>query len=154
MSHTAPTVITRLVDRARERAQFLAPKLIAFLASGLSVSAVLAVLASLNVHMDPVLATILVGGVSTVAAYIQRDNLLGLAPGQFSLKVIAFLVTSASATGIVATAAQLGIDLSQHTVIIGVALTVIASLFGFAKSDRVAVDLRDVEGVPDVSSLS
>lgn len=131
MSHARPTISVRLIERARK----LAPKLIAFLAAGLTSSLLIAVLASFGVQLDATLATIIVGAVSTVAAYIQRDNLLSLAPGQFSLKVLAFIVTSASATGIVATAAQLGIDLSAHSAIIGLALTVVASVFGFARAD-------------------
>jgi len=113
----------------------LAPKLVAFLATGLTVSGVLWAFQLVGLHVTPELATILVGGLSSVAAYIQRDGLLQLAPGQFSLKVIAFIVTSASATTLVALAREFGLDLAPHAPLIGSLLTVVAAAIGYLKSD-------------------
>lgn len=140
MSSATP-IHTEPVIRANEAAQYFAPKLIAFLATGLTSTALIGVLAAFGVHIDAVLAAIIVGGLSSVAAYIKRDNLLQLAPGQFSLKVVTFIVTSVSATTIVATAAQLGFDLTPWAPVIGLVLTALASVLGFAKADRTAFAL-------------
>lgn len=133
---TATPIPTRPIDRAKEAARYFAPKLIAFLATGLTSSLLIGVLAAFGIEISAVLAVIIVGGLSSVAAYVQRDNLLALAPGQFSLKVLTFIVTSVSATTIVATAAQLGLDLTPWAPVIGVVLTAVASALGFSKADR------------------
>jgi len=113
----------------------LAPKLVAFLSTGLTASGLIAALQLVGIHISAELATIVVGGIASVAAYIQRDRLLELAPGQLSLKVLAFIVTSASATTVVAIASELGADLTAHAPLIGAALTVIAALAGYFKAD-------------------
>ena len=118
----------------------LAPKLIAFLATGLTASGLLYVLSAFSVTIAPELAVILVGAVSSLAAYIQRDNLLALAPGQFSLKVLAFILTSATAAGLIALAGQIGIDLTPYSALIGVILTAAAGVVGYFQSDAVVVD--------------
>jgi len=114
----------------------LAPKLIAFLATGLTTSGVIALLALFGVTLKPELAVLIVGAVSTFAAWLLRDNILSLAPGQISLKVIAFLVTSVTVGGITAFASQLGLDLSPYSALIGVALTVAGTIVGYFKGDK------------------
>jgi len=113
----------------------LAPKLVAFLATGLTASGLIWVLQLAGITISAELAAILVGGIASVAAYIQRDRLLELAPGQLSLKVLAFIATSASATTVVAIASELGADLTAHAPLIAAALTVIAALAGYLKAD-------------------
>lgn len=113
----------------------LAPKLIAFLATGLTSSGVILVLQAFGLTIAPELAAILVGCLSSIASFIQRDNLLALAPGQLSLKVLAFVLTSASAVTVVALAGQFGVDLSPWSAAIGIVLTVISSIVGYVKSD-------------------
>lgn len=115
----------------------LAPKLVAFLATGLTASGVIYVAQLLGVAISPTLAALLVGGVSSVAAYVQRDSLLELAPAEFSMKVVIFIVTSASATSIVALLAEFGVDLSDWSAVIGAVLTVIAAALGYSKRDYV-----------------
>src|SRR5690349_8245895 len=118
----------------------LAPKLIAFLATGLTSSGLLYVLAAFGIHIAPSLAVLLVGGLSTMASFIQRDNLLALAPGQLSLKVFAFALTSVSAATVIALAAEFGVDLTPYSPAIGIVLTVIAGIIGYFKSDAAIVD--------------
>lgn len=113
----------------------LAPKLIAFLATGLTASGLLWALQLVGITISAELATILVGGIASVAAFIQRDQLLELAPGQLSLKVLAFMITSASAASVVAIAGELGIDLTPHAPLIGALLTVAGALAGYLKAD-------------------
>lgn len=113
----------------------LAPKLVAFLATGLTASGLIAALQVVGVHISAELATILVGGIASVAAYIQRDRLLELAPGQLSLKVLAFIVTSASATTVVAIASELGVELGAYAPLIGALLTLVGALAGYLKAD-------------------
>lgn len=117
----------------------LAPKLVAFLASGLTTSGVIIAAQFAGFQISTELAVMIVGSVSTVASYIQNDpNLAGLRPGQFSLKVVTFMITSATGVGVVAFLGELGIDLSAHAGIIGVILTLVASILGYAKSDAAA----------------
>lgn len=113
----------------------LAPKLVAFLATGLTTSGLLWFLQGLGLVISAELAALVVGGLSSVAAYIQRDGLLQLAPGQFSLKVVSFIITSASATTVLAVASAFGVDLSPHAPLIGALLTVLATLVGYVKTD-------------------
>lgn len=113
----------------------LAPKLVAFLATGLTASGLLAALQLVGIHISAELATILVGGIASVAAVIQRDNLLELAPGQLSLKVIALIITSASGTTVLAIAGELGIDLTDHAPLITAVLTLLAAGVGYFKAD-------------------
>jgi hypothetical protein len=124
----------------------LAPKLIAFLAAGLTSSGLIYVATLFHVTISAPLAVIIVGGVSTVAAYIQRDNLLSLSVGSLSLKVLVFAVTSVSATTVVAVLQQFGVDLTGWAPVIGVALTVIGTVIGYAKADTAPPKSRVVVG--------
>lgn len=128
----APVPITTPIERAWTK---LAPKVIAFLASGLTTSAVIGVLQLFGVTIKPELATMLVGGISTVAAFIIRDNLLALAPSQLSLKVVVFILSSTTAAGLVALLSQFGVDLSGWSWLIGVGLTAVGGLLGYSKTD-------------------
>lgn len=118
----------------------LAPKLVAFLATGLTSSGLLFVAQAFGITIAPELAVIIVGGLSSVAGVIQRDNLLTLAPGQLSLKVLAFILTSTTAAGLIALAGQLGFDLSPYSALIGIILTAVAGVIGYLKSDAAIVD--------------
>lgn len=124
-----------IIEKLKRHWGVLAPKLIAFLATGLTSSGVLYVLAAFGIQIAPTLAVIAVGGLSSVAAYIQRDNLLELGPGQFSLKVLAFILTSVTAAGVVALVAEFGVDLSPYSATISVVLTVAAGIVGYFRSD-------------------
>lgn len=115
----------------------IAPKLVAFLATGLTASLLIGVGQFFGLTISAELAALVVAGVSSVAAYIQRDNLLSLAPGQISLKVITFIVTGASATGVVALAAQFGLPLDNYAAIIGAGLTLLGAVLGYTKADQV-----------------
>lgn len=121
----------------------LAPKLVAFLATGLTTSGLIYAGTLVGLEISAELAVILVGGISSVAAFIQSDpRLAQLGPGQFSLKVVTFIVTSASAATVVALLAEFGIDLSAHSALIGAGLTILAALLGYAKSDARAAVIR------------
>ena len=114
----------------------LAPKLVAFLATGLTTSGLVYAGSLFGVEISAPLAVIVVGGLSSVAAYIQSDpRLTQLGPGQFSLKVLTFIVTSASAATVVALLAEFGIDLSAHSGLVAAGLTVLAAVLGYAKAD-------------------
>lgn len=113
----------------------IAPKLIAFLATGLTASGLIGVLAAFGIELRPDLAATLVGATSSIAAYIVRDKLLDLAPGQFSLKVLVFILTSVTAVGLVAFAGQIGFDLTPYTAAIGVIITAVGGVIGYLKSD-------------------
>jgi hypothetical protein len=138
MTHALPTPIERAWSQ-------LAPKLIAFLATGLTASALIGVvqygapLLGLQIELKPELAAILVGIVSTVAAYIQRDNLLVLPPNQFAFKVLVFAASGISATGTLALFAQFGVDLSEFTPIITAGVTLLGAVLGYFKRDRYAL---------------
>lgn len=114
----------------------LAPKLVAFLATGLSASGLLLALQLVGLQISPSLAALLVGGISSTAAFIQRDRLLDLAPGQFSLKVIAFIVTSASTATVLALLAEFGIDLSGNAPLVTALLTLATAAVGYFPADR------------------
>lgn len=125
------TATVHLVRAWRE----LAPKLVAFLATGLTASGLLWALQLVGVSISAELAALLVAGIASVAGVIQRDNLLELAPGQLSLKVIALIITSASGTTVLAIASELGVDLSDHAPLITAALTLLAAGIGYLKAD-------------------
>lgn len=114
----------------------VAPKLIAFLATGGTASVLIFIGQIFGLTISAELSALLVGGVASVAAYIQRDNLLDLAPGQLSLKVIVFIITGVSATGVVALAGQFGLVLDDYAAIIGAVLTLVGAILGFAKADQ------------------
>ncbi len=124
-----------MITNIKRQWAVLAPKLVAFLATGLTSSGVLYVLGAFGIQIAPTLAVIAVGGLSSVAAYIQRDNLLELGPGQFSLKVLAFILTSVTAAGVVSLVAEFGVDLSPYSATISVVLTVAAGIVGYFRSD-------------------
>lgn len=131
------------LDKIRRRARALAPKLVAFLATGLTASGLIAALQwaggvlDWDLTISPTLATIVVGGLSSVAAYVQRDDLLELPPAQLASKVAVFMLTSLSAVTIVTVAGEFGIDLSSASPAIGAALTLIGAALGYAQSDHV-----------------
>lgn len=134
-----PVGLSATVDRMDtiKRAWYkLAPKLIAFLATGLTASGLIALAAPFGIVISPELSAVLVGAVSTVAAFIIRDNLLALSPGQFSLKVVAFVVTSATAVGTVAFLQHFGVDLSQWTAVIGLVITGAGAIVGYLVPDQ------------------
>lgn len=62
-----PTVITRAWHD-------IAPKLLAYLATGLTGSAVVAILAALNITVAPGFAAAIVVGISAVAGYFVHDT--------------------------------------------------------------------------------
>jgi hypothetical protein len=123
----------------------LAPKLVAFLATGLTASGLIAVynwaasVLGWTWVLSPTLATIIVGIISSAAAYVQRDNLLTLAPGQIAGKVIVFVLTSTTVVTVVAIAAELGFDAAPWAPVITAALTILGAVLGYAKSDQTAV---------------
>lgn len=129
----------------------LAPKLVAFLATGLTASALIGAGQLFGLTISAELSTLLVAGVSSVAAFIQRDNLLNLAPGQFSLKVITFMVTGASATGIVVFANALGLNLDDWSWLIALVLTAAGSILGYQKADQDTLPLEDTQPMSVVS---
>ncbi|MDQ1113920.1 CHASE2 domain-containing sensor protein [Microbacterium testaceum] len=150
------------LETIRRGAKSLAPKLIAFLATGLTASGLIAALQWAGLVLgwtwtiSPTLATMIVGGLASVAAFIQRDHLLDLAPAQLAGKVAVFVVTSISAVSVVAFAAEIGIDLSGWSPLIGAALTLLATAAGYVKADKVVIDAGTADGgrVPVVTSLS
>lgn len=114
----------------------IAPKLVAFLATGLTSSGLIWALQLAGLTLSAELASTIVLGVSSVAAYIQRDGLLSLPAAQFSRKVIAFIVTSASAVTVVAAAGDLGLDLSGHVPLVTAVLAVATALVGYWTKDE------------------
>ena len=131
------------LEQIRRGGKALAPKLVAFLATGLTASMLIAVLQwaggvlGWDLTISPTLATMVVGGLSSVAAYVQRDDLLDLPPAQLASKVVVFVLTSVSAVTIVGVAAEFDIDLAPATPVIGAALTLIGAILGYAKVDHV-----------------
>jgi hypothetical protein len=150
MTHAELTPIARAWSK-------LAPKLIAFLATGLTASAVIwAVgyvggLFGYEWHLTPELAMILVGAVSTVAGYIQRDHLLDLPANQIALKVLVFALSGITATGVLALASALGLDVTPYAPLITAAVTVLAGVIGYLKSDGI-IPAGIVGTVPIISS--
>lgn len=140
-----------IIEKLKRHWARLAPKLIAFLATGVTSSGVLLVLGAFGIHLDATIATLLVGAASSTAAYIQRDNLLTLSPTQFSAKLLAFALTSITATGLVAAAGAFGIDLSSHAAAIGIVLTVVAGLVGYLKSDTQLLSVGPIAPSSDVA---
>lgn len=134
MTHAIPTAIDRLWTQ-------FAPKLVAFLATGLTASGLIWVVQYLSDLVDhPIvvpteLAVLLVGIVSTLAAYIQRDKLLDLPPRELASKVVVFALTGISATGVLSAAAAFGIDLSEYSPLITAGVTVLGALLGYFKRD-------------------
>ncbi|MCJ1709213.1 hypothetical protein [Microbacterium sp. VKM Ac-2923] len=131
------------LETIRRSAKALAPKLIAFLATGLTASALIGALQwagailGWDLTISPTLATLIVGGLSSVAAYVQRDKLLDLPPAQLASKVAVFILTSVSAVTIVAVATEFGVNLESATPVIGASLTLIGAILGYAKADLV-----------------
>lgn len=138
VTHAVPTPIERLWTQ-------FAPKLIAFLATGLTASGLLWLwtyitgLFGYDWALPPELAVIIVGAVSSVAAYIQRDGLLDLRPKEIASKVIVFILTGISATGILAAASAFGVDLSEYSPLITAGVTVLGALLGYFKRDTYAL---------------
>ncbi|TAJ46371.1 MAG: hypothetical protein EPO52_17715 [Herbiconiux sp.] len=134
MSHALPTPVERLWMQ-------FAPKLIAFLATGLTASGLIWVIQYLaglfgyDWTIPTELAVLLVGIVSTLAAYIQRDDLLQLPPREFAAKVLVFALTGISATGILSAAAAFGVDLSEYSPLITAGVTLLGAVLGYFKSD-------------------
>lgn len=124
------TPIKQLVTRAWSK---LAPQLIAFLATGLTSTGVLAVLAVVHIHVPLTIAALAVGFVSSVAAYIQRDKLLGLSAKVLSGKLAAFILTGTTATVVIGISSAFGCH--PPTYIVGLIVTGASLLAGYFKSD-------------------
>lgn len=121
----------------------IAPKLVAFLATGLTSSGLIWALQLFGVALSAELATSLVLGISSVAAYIQRDGLLSLPAAHFSRKVIAFIVTSASAVTVVSFAGQVGVDLTDHVPLVSAVLAVVTAAVGYFTRDEFGARAAD-----------
>ncbi|WP_291052143.1 hypothetical protein [Herbiconiux sp.] len=120
----------------------MAPKLIAFLATGMTASGRIWLiqcaggLFGYDLQMPTELAVLLVGVVSTVAAYIQRDKLLHLAPREIASKVLIFTLTGISATGILLAATAFSVDLSGFSPLITAGVTILSAVLGYLKRDQ------------------
>ncbi len=128
------TAVKTLVTR--EWTKF-APQLIAFLATGLTASGVLAVLSALHVHISLTLAALLVGFVSSVAAYIKKDDLLGDSAKVLGGKLAAFILTGTTATVVISVTSALGWH--PPTYIVGLIVTAASLLAGYFKRDTSSI---------------
>lgn len=115
----------------------LAPKLIAFLATGLTASGVLFVLHAFGLDIPVELATFFVAAISSVAAYIKRDRLLELSPPEFSLKVVVFVCTSITSSYLLTLLGFFGIEISAE--LATVIVVVVSGVAGYLKSDSTHV---------------
>lgn len=125
------TITTQPVVRRTWRD--FAPKIVAFFATGLTSTGLVALLNVVGVAIDPGFAGLIVGVLSFIAAYITRDNLLVLAPRQIAAKVTYAGLTAVTATGIIAFASYLGASLDPA--LAGLIVTVLATVAGYFKSD-------------------
>lgn len=111
----------------------LAPKLVAFLATGLTASTVIAVLHAVGIELDPGFAAYAVTIVSAVASYVVKDNLLDLPWNALAPKFIVFVLSSVTASGLVTFLSF--IHVSIDPAIAGVVVTLVSVILGYVKSD-------------------
>lgn len=112
----------------------LAPKLIAYLAAGLFTTQQLGVLDVVGVHLDPGLAAMVVAIIAALASYIQRDKLLDLPWNALAPKLLVFILTSITATGLVTFLGYLHVDL--HPVVAGLLVTLASAVAGYFVPDN------------------
>jgi len=125
------TTITRAWTR-------LAPKLIAFLATGFTASMLIALLHLIGLPLEPGFAALLVAIVASVAGYIQRDNLLELPWNAAAPKLIVFTLTSLTSAGLLAFLDYIGV--AMDPVIAGLIVTALGGLAAYFKSDETLID--------------
>jgi len=134
MSHAAPTTL-------RRGWLALAPKLLAFLATGLSASALIGAfqfftgLTGHPINIPTPTAVLLVGIISTTAAWAIRDKLLELPPRELAAKVAVFALSSVTASGVVAVLAAFGIDPAPYSAWITAGVTIAGAILGYIKKD-------------------
>lgn len=133
MSHAAPTVFVREWSK-------LAPKLVAFLATGLSASALVAVVDQFAAAfgwgwtISPTLATQIVLLVSTIAGWWYHDPTLGLLPPTVLAPKLVTLALSSGVVSIVLailTSAGIGIPAG----VAGLLTALLPTIPGYLKND-------------------
>lgn len=113
-----------------------APQVLAFLATGLTSSAVLTLLDYIpNVHIPATTVALVVGFVSTVAAFIQKDRALGDDAKTISGKLAAFVLSGVTVTAVVSVSSTFGLHLPEWAP--GVAVTVAGLIVGYLKADKI-----------------
>lgn len=118
----------------REWTQF-APQLVAFVAAGVPTTVVVAVLAAVGIHIPMTLAVLLSGGVASVAAYIQKDDLLKDSAKQLAGKLAAFIVSGLTAATVIAVLSTLHVPIPGW---LASALPIVLGIVsGYFKSDTV-----------------
>lgn len=117
----------------------LAPKLLAFLASGAALILFTSTVQAFGVPLAPEPVAIIGGAVTAFFAWLKRDRVLDLPRAVLAPKVVAFICSGITASAIVALAPYLGyahlIDGPRAAVIV----TVLGLIAGYATTD-VALD--------------
>lgn len=113
----------------------LAPKLLAFLASGAALVLFTSTVQAFGIPLAPEPVAIIGGAATAFFAWLKRDRVLGLPPQLLAPKVVAFVCSGITASAIVALAPYLGyshlIDGPRAAVIV----TVLGLIAGYATED-------------------
>lgn len=149
MTTSTPTLKNVIV---REWTKF-APQIIAFFAAGVPAAAIVTILGFVGIHIPATLATILAGGIASIAAYIKNDDLLKESAKALTGKLAAFIVSGLSATTVIAVLAAFHVSIPSWA---AAALPIVLGLIsGYFKSDT-AIPLAIVsssDGTPSVGTL-
>lgn len=97
-----------LVRTIRRRWTRLAPKLLAFIASGAGLALAVSGIQAFGIPLAPEPVAIIGGALTTLAAWAKRDAILALPWNMLAPKVIAFALSGVTASAIVALAPYLG----------------------------------------------
>lgn len=124
-----------IITRAWTR---LAPKLVAFFATGFTATMLIALLHLVGLPLEPGFAALLVAIVASAAGYIKRDNLLELPWNAAAPKLIVFTLTSVTSAGLLAFLDYIGISLDP--VIAGLLVTALGGLAAYFKHDETLTD--------------
>jgi hypothetical protein len=131
MSHVETNVVRISLPRAWRE---LAPKLVAFAATGLTGTGLVGVLALFGLPLEPAFAVFVVGAVASLAGYLQSDPLLLKLPAnQLVPKVLVFIASTVTGTGVLALLGHLGVTLDP-TLATGI-VTVVTLIAGYFKRD-------------------
>lgn len=131
----AVTIATIKADVVRAWTKF-SPQFIAFLATGGVLTAIVALLDSFGVTYVPSpLAVLLVGGLSSIAAYIQKDHLLGESAKALTGKLAAFILAGFTTSTVVALFSAL--DVHVPSWVVGLVVTLAGIIAGYIKTDKV-----------------
>lgn len=116
----------------------LAPKVLAYLISGVPASAVIYLLGVFGVHIEVTWAVAFVGTLSVIASYVQSDNLLHLPWNLAAPKFIVILLSTVTGTAVVGALTFFGVKLDPG--IASVVVVGVSAIAGYFKSELAVIE--------------